>query len=175
MVAHGAHHLVGLHVVHVQDVQVVEAAVEGLADLEAQVHHCVEDAHLLELHHPHQVVQLARPRTHPLQLLDQHRTRRHPQEVLEVALQGNHVMLLEGTYQQLLELLEQLLLVLEVRALLQQERGVLKALEKILKPFAGLRVFAFVVEDLRHDVLGVVEEAEVFKALGEHSVIRHYL
>jgi hypothetical protein len=95
VVAHGAHHLVGLHVVHVQDVQVVEAAVEGLADLEAQVHHCVEDAHFLELDHAHQVLQLAHPRTHSFQLLDQHGAGRHSQEVLQVALQGNHIILLE--------------------------------------------------------------------------------
>jgi hypothetical protein len=33
VVAHDPHHLVGLHVVHVEDVEVVETAVEGLAYL----------------------------------------------------------------------------------------------------------------------------------------------
>lgn len=34
VVAHNSHHFVGLHVMHIQNVQVVETAVEGLADLE---------------------------------------------------------------------------------------------------------------------------------------------
>jgi hypothetical protein len=74
MIAHHSHHLVGLHVVHVEDVEVVETVVEGLADLEAKIHHLVEEPHFLELHHSHQIVQLSHERTYSFQLLDQHRT-----------------------------------------------------------------------------------------------------
>ena len=34
MIAHDSHHFVSLHIVHVEDVEIVEAVVEGLADLE---------------------------------------------------------------------------------------------------------------------------------------------
>jgi hypothetical protein len=44
-------------------------------------------------------------------------------------------------------------------------RGVLEPLEQELQAFAGLRVLALVVEDLRQDVLCVVEKAEVLVSL----------
>lgn len=53
VIPHGPHHLVGLHVVHVQDVQVVKTAIKRLTYLKTQVHHCVENSQLLKLHHSH--------------------------------------------------------------------------------------------------------------------------
>jgi hypothetical protein len=44
MITHYPHHLVGLLIVHIQDVQVVETAVERLTDLELQIHHSVENS-----------------------------------------------------------------------------------------------------------------------------------
>lgn len=43
------HLLIGLHVVHVDDIEVVEAVVEGVADLELQVDDRVEYSDLFEL------------------------------------------------------------------------------------------------------------------------------
>lgn len=64
MVPHSPHHLIGLHVVHVQDIEVVETAIKGLTYLKAKVHHCIEDTHFLKLDHSHQVLYLVHPWTY---------------------------------------------------------------------------------------------------------------
>jgi len=66
MVAQTTHHFVCLHVVHVQNIQVVKTIVEGLTDLETQVDHRIENPHFLELNHSHKVLQFSCPRTHTL-------------------------------------------------------------------------------------------------------------
>ena len=42
MVAHNSHHFVSLHIMHVQNVQVIETAVERLADFELQIDCSIE-------------------------------------------------------------------------------------------------------------------------------------
>jgi hypothetical protein len=44
MVAHDSHHLVSLHIVHVQYVQVIETVVEGLTDLVFEVNCAIENS-----------------------------------------------------------------------------------------------------------------------------------
>ena len=48
---------------------------------------------------------------------------------------------------------------------MQQVRGVLEPLEQELQALAGLGILTLVVEDLRQNVLGVIEEAEVLVPL----------
>jgi hypothetical protein len=41
-----------------------------------------------------------------------------------------------------------------------------------LQSLTGLWVLSFEIKDLRHNVLGIVEEAEVLIALSEHPIVR---
>ena len=66
MVAHNSHHLVSLHVMHVENVEVVKTAVERLTDLEFQIYDSIEHPDLLKLNHSHQIRQLSCPRVYSL-------------------------------------------------------------------------------------------------------------
>ena len=75
MVTHHSHHFVSLHIVHIENVQVVETTIERLTDLKLQVYCTVKYSQLLELNHTNQIIHLSLPGIDSLKFLDEHRTR----------------------------------------------------------------------------------------------------
>jgi len=66
MVAHYSHHLICLHVMHVQNVQVVKTIVKGLTYFKSKINNVIENADFLKLHHSHEVIKLTDERTNTL-------------------------------------------------------------------------------------------------------------
>lgn len=95
VVAHGADLLIGLHVVHVDNVDVVKGFVEALGNFGLEVDDTIEDAQLFQVHQLQQVLRVLLERILPLYLLDQHEVDVYPQEILDLPLQGQHVAALE--------------------------------------------------------------------------------
>ena len=95
MVAHDPHLLIGFHVVHVEDVEVVEGVIEGVADLDFEVDNRVKYSDLLKLHHFHDVGHLLLEGLDALELLNQHRVGADSQKVLNFSLQRQLLVVLE--------------------------------------------------------------------------------
>lgn len=72
VIAHDSHDLIGFHVVHVQNVQIIETSIERVSNFIFYVDNGIEDAYLLELGHFNQIIELSGCGPDAFQLLNEH-------------------------------------------------------------------------------------------------------
>lgn len=173
IVTHSADLLVGLHVVHIDNVDVVECFVEALRDFSFNVDDAVEDTQFFEVHQLQQVLRLRFERVLSFDLLDEHEVDVDAQEVFDLSLQGKHIAALELVQDELFVVEVHLPGFRQVGALLQHFTAVLEAVEQELQTLTGIGVVAFILEEAAEDILAAVQEAAISELLQSHSPVVH--
>jgi hypothetical protein len=104
--------LVGLHIVHVDDVDVVEGLVEGFGDLGFYVDNGVENTEFLQVDEFEEILCLAFEGILPLYLVDQHEVDVDTQKIFDFTFEWPHITFFELTKYKLLVRQEHFFLIL---------------------------------------------------------------